>query len=454
MSVPKSANAESANDLDLLGDMIAQARRAGADAADAVLFRSTSLGVSHRLGQPEDLDRSEGRDLGLRAFVGRRPAVVSSTDLSPVTLSRLAERVVAMAKAAPEDAYAGLAPEDRLAREVADLDLDDGEAPSAETLYEIAGTCEASALAVPGVTNSEEAAAGWSRSRVALVTSSGFAGAYGGSNHSFHASVVAGEGTGMERDYEFTSARHRADLDDATEVGRRAGEMAVARLGPRKVETAPAPVVFDPRVSRSLLGHFAGAISGQAVARGTSFLKDALGTTVFAEGIEIVDDPGRPRGLASKPFDGEGVANAKRVLIDAGRLTGWLLDSASARQLGLETTGNASRGTAGPPSPAASNLYLAAGSASPEELIAEIDSGFYVAELIGFGVNPLTGDYSRGASGFWIEKGRKAFPVSELTIAGNLVEMFRQITPANDLVFRHGSNAPTLRVDGMTVAGT
>ena len=449
-----SLNAESANDLDLLGELIAKALSAGADAADAVLFRSTSLGVSHRLGKPEDLDRSESRDLGLRAFVGRRPAMVSSTDLSAATLDRLAERVVAMAKAAPEDAYAGLAPRDRLANEVPDLDLDDGEAPTAEALYEVAGTCEASALAVPGVTNSEEAAAGWTRARVALATSEGFAGAYGGASHSFHASVVAGEGTGMERDYEFTSARHRADLDDPRVVGRRAGEQAVARLSPRKVETGPAPVVFDPRVSRGLLGHFAGAISGQAVARGTSFLKDALDTQVFAEGIRIVDDPRRPRGLASKPFDGEGVANGERVLIDAGRLTGWLLDSSSARQLGLETTGNASRGTSGPPSPSASNLYMAAGDPAPEDLMRDIESGFYVTELIGFGVNGVTGDYSRGASGFWIEKGEKTYAVSELTIAGNLREMFRALTPANDLEFRYGSNAPTLRIDGMTVAGT
>ncbi len=449
-----SLNAESANDLDLLGELIAKALSAGADAADAVLFRSTSLGVSHRLGKPEDLDRSESRDLGLRAFVGRRPAMVSSTDLSAATLDRLAERVVAMAKAAPEDAYAGLAPRDRLANEVPDLDLDDGEAPTAEALYEVAGTCEASALAVPGVTNSEEAAAGWTRARVALATSEGFAGAYGGASHSFHASVVAGEGTGMERDYEFTSARHRADLDDPRVVGRRAGEQAVARLSPRKVETGPAPVVFEPRVSRGLLGHFAGAISGQAVARGTSFLKDALDTQVFAEGIRIVDDPRRPRGLASKPFDGEGVANGERVLIDAGRLTGWLLDSSSARQLGLETTGNASRGTSGPPSPSASNLYMAAGDPAPDDLMRDIESGFYVTELIGFGVNGVTGDYSRGASGFWIEKGEKTYAVSELTIAGNLREMFRALTPANDLEFRYGSNAPTLRIDGMTVAGT
>ena len=449
-----SLNAESANDLDLLGELIAKALSAGADAADAVLFRSTSLGVSHRLGKPEDLDRSESRDLGLRAFVGRRPAMVSSTDLSAATLDRLAERVVAMAKAAPEDAYAGLAPRDRLANEVPDLDLDDGEAPTAEALYEVAGTCEASALAVPGVTNSEEAAAGWTRARVALATSEGFAGAYGGASHSFHASVVAGEGTGMERDYEFTSARHRADLDDPRVVGRRAGEQAVARLSPRKVETGPAPVVFDPRVSRGLLGHFAGAISGQAVARGTSFLKDALDTQVFAEGIRIVDDPRRPGGLASKPFDGEGVANGERVLIDAGRLTGWLPDSSSARQLGLETTGNASRGTSGPPSPSASNLYMAAGDPAPEDLMRDIESGFYVTELIGFGVNGVTGDYSRGASGFWIEKGEKTYAVSELTIAGNLREMFRALTPANDLEFRYGSNAPTLRIDGMTVAGT
>jgi len=441
-------------DLALLHDLVARARAAGADAADAVLFRGTSLEVTWRLGKPEDLGRSESRDLGLRVFVGRRPAVVSSNDFAAATLAETAARAVAMAKAAPEDVYAGLAPEERLARALPELDLDDGEEPEAETLYAKAAACEASALAVPGVSNSEEAGAGWSRNRVSLVTSHGFAGSYASSNHSFYASVLAGEGTGMERDYDFASARHLADLEPPEAVGRRAGELAVARLKPRKISSRQVPVLFDPRVSRSLLGHFAGAISGQSVARGTSFLKDRLGQQVFAAGIGVVDDPHRRRGLASKPFDGEGVANARQVLVDDGRLTTWLLDSSSARQLGLETTGHASRGTSGPPAPSTTNLHLAAGADSPEALLGGVESGLYVTELIGFGVNGVTGDYSRGASGFWIEKGRKAYPVSELTIAGNLKDMYLNLTPASDLVFRYASNAPTLRIDGMTVAGT
>jgi PmbA protein len=439
--------------LDLLTDLVSRARRAGADAADAVLFEAASLQVTHRLGKPEDLERSESRDLGLRAFVGRRSAVVSSNDFDPKGFDALVERAVAMARAAPEDPYAGLADPAEIAEDWPELELDDGEEPEAEALYAQAAACEAAALAVPGVTNSEEAGASWSRSAVALAASNGFAGSYRASAHGFSVSVLAGEGTGMERDYDHSSARWRRDLEAPEAVGRSAGERAVARLKPRKVKTQAVPVVFDPRVSRSLLGHFAGAISGAAVARGTSFLKDRLGSRVFAEGVRIVDDPHRRRGLASKPFDGEGVANRRTTLVEDGVLQTWLLDTSSARQLGLKSTGHASRGTSGPPGPSTTNLYLEPGRLSPDELMADIEAGFYVTELIGFGVNGVTGDYSRGAAGFWIEKGARAFPVSELTIAGNLKEMFLKLTPANDLVFRYGSNAPTLRIEGMTVAG-
>jgi len=440
--------------LDLLTDLVARAQRAGADAADAVLFEAAALQVTHRLGKPEDLERSEGRDLGLRAFVGRRSAVVSSNDFEPRSFDALVERAVAMARAAPEDPYSGLADPELVAKAWPELELDDGEEPSAEALYVQAASCEAAALAVPGVTNSEEAGASWSRSAIALAASNGFAGGYAASAHGFSVSVLAGEGTGMERDYDHSSARWRRELAAPEAVGRNAGERAVARLRPRKVKTQAAPVVFDPRVSRSLLGHFAGAISGAAVARGTSFLKDRMGTKVFADGLCIVDDPHRRRGLASKPFDGEGVANRRTPLVEDGVLKTWLLDTSAARQLGLKSTGHASRGTSGPPGPSTTNLYLEAGRLSPDELMADIESGFYVTELIGFGVNGVTGDYSRGAAGFWIEKGKRAFPVSELTIAGNLKDMFLKLTPASDLVFRYGSNAPTLRIDGMTVAGS
>jgi PmbA protein len=439
--------------LDLLADLVRRAQRAGADAADAVLFEAAALQVTHRLGKPEDLERAESRDLGLRAFVGRRSAVVSSNDFEADGFGALAERAVAMARAAPEDPYSGLADPDLIAKTWPELELDDGEEPSADALYAQAAACEAAALAVPGVTNSEEAGASWSRARIALAASNGFAGDYAASSHGFSVSVLAGEGAGMERDYDHSAARWRAELTAPEAVGRSAGERAVARLEPRKVKTQKVPVVFDPRVSRSLLGHFAGAISGVAVARGTSFLKDRLGAQVFAEGVEIVDDPHRRRGLASKPFDGEGVANRRMALVEGGVLQTWLLDTSSARQLGLRSAGHASRGTSGPPGPSTSNLYMAAGPLAPEALIGELKAGFYVTELIGFGVNAVTGDYSRGAAGFWIEDGERAFPVSELTIAGNLKDMFLQLTPASDLVFRYGSNAPTIRIEGMTVAG-
>ena len=446
--------ANSANDLNLLDELLAKAKRAGADAADGVLFRSAALEVSHRLGEREDLERSESQDLGLRLFLGRKQAIVSSTDIAAGTLEELLERGMAMAASMPDDPYCGLADADLLCREMLDLDLADPNEPEPDGLYDLAAAAEAVAMAVEGVTNSEGAGASWGRSSIALATSHGFAGGYATSSHTLYASVIAGEGTAMERDFEFTSARHGGDLEAPAEVGRAAGERAVGRLNPRKQDSQQVPVIYDPRVSRTLLGHFAGAISGPSVARGTSFLKDRLDEPVFAAGIGIVDDPHRRRGLASKPFDGEGVANRQWQLVEDGRLTTWLLDTGSARQLGLTTTGHASRGTSGPPSPGTTNLYMQAGDRGPEALYAALAAGLYVTELIGFGVNGVTGDYSRGAAGFWIENGERTYPVSELTIAGNLKEMYQQLTPADDLVFRYGSNAPTVRVDGMTVAGT
>ncbi len=447
-------SADTANDLNLLSDLVAKAERGGADAADAVLFESASLEVSYRLGAREDLERSESKDLGLRIFFGQKQAIVSSTDMSPDSLDELLQRGLAMAAAMPDDPYCGLADADRLCTDIPDLDLNDAAEPTPEALYDMAAEAEAAALAVEGVSNSESAGASWGRNRIALVTSNGFAGGYAASSHSLFASVIAGEGTGMERDYDFSSARHAADLEGPAAIGTAAGERAVRRLNPSKVESQQMPVVFDPRVSHSMLGHFVGAISGTSVARGTSFLKDSLGEKVFGPGITIVDDPHRPRGLASKPFDGEGVANRQWQLVEDGELATWIMDSASARQLGLATTGHASRGTSGPPSPSTTNLYMQPGDCSRDELLAGITSGLYVTELIGFGVNGVTGDYSRGAAGFWIDNGALAHPVSELTIAGNLKDIFLNITPADDLTFRYGSNAPTLRIDGLMVAGT
>jgi PmbA protein len=437
----------------ILSAILDAARKAGADAADALYVEGISSSVSYRLGNLEDVERAESYDLGLRVFVGQKVAFVSSTDFSADALAGLPSRAVAMARLAPEDKFAGLAPKERLATTLPTLDLEDGIEPSADALIERARAVEGAALAVPGVTNSEGGGASFSRSAVALATSTGFYGRYAGTNHGIGVAVLAGEGTGMERDYDHASARHAGDLRAAEEIGKCAGEKAVKRLNPRSMPSQSVPVVFHPDEAAGLLGHLTGAISGAAIARGVSFLKDRLGEKVFASGINIIDDPHRVRGLRSKPFDGEGVANRRRALIEDGKLTSWLLDCASARQLGLETTGHAARGTGGPPSPSATNLYLEAGKLSVKELIADIKQGFYVTELMGMGVNGVTGDYSRGAAGFWIENGEIAFPVSEVTIAGNLKDMFAHLIPAGDLEFRHGVNAPTVRIEGMTLAG-
>ena len=437
--------------LDLLADLIAKARAAGADAADAVLVSGTSLSVQRRLGKIEHLERAEGRDLGLRVFVGQRAAIVASSTADPAGFAALAERAVAMARVVPADPYGGLAAEAQAT--TADLDLDDPAEPSAEALIARAATAEEAALAVPGITNSEGAEAGYGRTEVTLVTSAGFAGRYGRTSHSLSATALAGSGTGMQRDYDYTSTVHYEDLEDAASIGRSAGERAIARLNPMRVKTGQYPVIYDPRVSSGLLGHLAGAINGASVARGTTFLKDRMGQRLFRPGISVIDDPRRRRGLRSRPFDAEGVPTAPLVLVEDGVLQSWVLDSRSARQLGLVTNGHAARGTSGPPSPSTTNLHLAAGSLSPAELMADIKEGIYVTELIGMGINGLTGDYSRGAAGFMIRNGVLAEPVAEVTIAGTLQEMFATLTPANDLRFRRGTDAPTIRIDTMTLAG-
>ena len=434
-------------------DIVARAKAAGADAADAVFADDTSLDVSIRLGALEDVGRSENAELGLRVFVGRRSASVSTSDLSGDAITILAERAVAMAREAPEDAWAGLAPEDRLLRGAPPhLDLDDGGEASPESLKEAALAAEDAARAVAGVSNSEGGGASASRSIWALATSHGFAAAYAASGYGLSASVLAGTGGSMVRDYAYHSARHRHRLEAADVIGTRAGERTVARLDPGRVASGTMPIVFDPRVGSSLIGHLIGAISGQAISRKTSFLLDALGTQVFASGVTICDDPHRPHGLRSRPFDGEGLPVSPTEIVSHGMLETWLLDSASARQLGLEPTGHASRGGGGSPGVSTSNLHMAPGIVPPATLIADIKRGVFVTELIGMGVNGVTGDYSRGAAGFLIEDGEITTPVAEFTIAGNLKDMFLALTPANDLEFRYGTNAPTLRVEGMTVA--
>ena len=436
-----------------VADLVSRARRAGADASDVFYSGEAATQVSMRLGALEDVERSESEDISVRVFVGKRSASASTADFSPAALTALAERVVAMARQAPEDAYAGLAPEALLLTEgLPKLDLDDGADVSPQQLRKQALIAEDAARSVRGVTNSQGAGASAGRTIRALATSHGFVGAYSGSSHSLSASVIAGEGDAMERDYAHHSVRHLKDLESAASIGKLAGERAVMRLNPVKLKSGPMTVVFDPRVGNSLLGHLGTAISGSAIARKTSFLLEKLGEAIFPADISVIDDPLRLRGVGSRPFDGEGLPKKLTKIIDQGMLTGWLLDSASARQLGVQPTGHATRG-AGAPSVGTSNVHISAGTLTPEELMADIRNGIYVTDLIGMGVSALTGDYSRGASGFLIENGEIKRAVSEVTIAGNLLDMFAQLRVANDLEFRYTANVPTIRIDGMTLAG-
>lgn len=429
------------------------AARAGADAADALIAADRAIGASVRLGVLEDVDRSEGTELGLRVFVGKRSASVSTSDLSAGALAAMAERAVAMARLAPEDDWAGLAPAERLMHGAApSLDLDDGGDADPAVLKERALAAEDAARAVPGVANSQGGSASAHRGITALATSSGFAAGYATTSYGVSASVLAGEGGAMQRDYAHHSARHQSMLEPAALVGARAGERAVARLNPVRIDSGPMPIVLDPRVGSSLIGHLLGAIAGPAIARRTSFLLEAMGTRIFPAGITIIDDPHRPHGLRSRPFDGEGLPVSPMAIVADGVLQSWLMDSASARQLGLTPTGHAARGLSGPPGVSASNVHMEPGTIPPDTMIGDIRRGLYVTELIGQGVNGITGDYSRGAAGFLIEDGELTRAVQEITIAGNLTRMFRELTPANDLELRYGINVPTLRIDGMTVA--
>jgi PmbA protein len=430
-----------------LGDaaeaLLRAAKAAGADVAETVMSFGASVSIQRRLGKIEETEREESRELGLRVFVGRRSASVSASAIDPASFTRLAEQAVAMARVVPEDPYAEI-PEAPAPMDAAALDIDEAEEPAMEVLIARAAAAEEAALAVPGITNSEGASASWSRSFFLLATSRGFVGMYPRSYHGVSATAIAGTGTGMQRDYESSSASHAADLEDPATLGAKAAAQALARLNPARPKTAQLPVVFHPRVAGSFLGHLSSAINGASIARGTSFLKDAVGTKVFASGIEIIDDPLRVRGRRSRPFDREGQPGTRRAFIEDGVLTSWILDTRSANQLGLRTTGHAG-GT--------SNYYLAPGALSPEALMSDISEGLFVTEMIGMGVNGITGDYSRGAAGFMIRNGVLAEPVAEFTIAGNLRAMFGALTPANDLVFKRGTDAPTLRIEGMTLAG-
>jgi PmbA protein len=427
--------------------------QAGATAADAIYVADRSSGVQVRLGELEDVNRSEGESIGLRLFVGQRSASAASSDLSDEALATLVERCLAMAHQAPEDPYSGLAPTDLLhSGELPRLDGEDHEEPLPEALKARALEAEKAALAVAGVTNSSGCGASASASTIALATSGGFSGAYRSTGHGVSASVVAGEGSAMQRDHDWHSARHLEDLENAAEIGRRAGQRAVARLNPGRPKPGKYPVIFHPRVSSGLLGHFAGAIAGSSVARKTSFLLDRLGDRVFAKGVTIVDDPLRLRGLRSRPFDGEGVHVSRQVIVSDGVLNSWIAESASARQLGIAPTGHAARGVGGVPGASPSNFYIEPGPRSRDELLAAFPEAVLVIELIGQGVNMVTGDYSRGAVGFMVRGGAIAEPLAEITIASNLIDIFATLEPGADLEFRRGIDAPTILVPEMTVA--
>lgn len=426
---------------------------AGADEADAMVVESEALDVSVRMGEIESSERAEGLSAGLRVLKGKRQATVSTSDPAGGDLAELVERALAMATVTPEDPHAGLpAPQERPGAGGPPPSADGGLPPSA-ALEEGARAAEDAARAVPGITNSEGGHAASALSRITLAASDGFEGTYLRTAHNLYASVVAGTGTAMERDYEHASRVRAADLDDPADIGRRAGERAVARLNPRKAPSAKVPVVFEPRVAGGFLSLLGQAVSGTAVARGATFLKECLGERVFAPGIRVADDPLRPWGHRSRPFDGEGGRVAERALVEDGILRTWLLDARSARRLGLASTGSAARAPGGVPDPAPSNIYLAPGADSPESIVAGVERGFYVTEMLGMSFSLVTGDYSRGATGFWIENGERTHPVSEVTVAGNLADMFRNLRPADDLAFRTGVDSPTVCIDGMTVAG-
>ena len=440
------------NARDKLADLVARAAKAGADAADAITVSNSSSSVHVREGQTEDVSRSESEATGLRVFVGTRSASASTSDLSSAAMDALVERVVAMAREAPEDPYAGLAPQELLATgPFPDIDGWDPVEPDPAALKARALEAEDAARAVPGVTKSNGAGAGASAATVAVATSHGFAGAYRSSGHSVSASVIAGEGATMQRDHDWHSARHLEDLEPAALIGRRAGESAVKRVGAVQVAPGVMPVLFDPRVASSLISHLMSAISGPAIARKTSFLLDALDTQIFARGIDILDDPLRRRGLRSRAFDGEGLPVKSQKIVENGVLTTWLAESASARQLGIQPTGHASRGVSGAPGAGPANVTLSAGTRTVDAMLADLDSAILVTELIGQGVNGVTGDYSRGAAGYLYQKGELVGPVSEITVASNLKTMFATLEPANDLQLRTGVDSPTVLVPAMTV---
>ena len=437
--------------------LIAAARKAGAEAADAMAIDGRSVSVDVRGGALEQADRSEGTEIGLRVLIGRRQACVSASDISARTMAEMAERAVAMAREAPEDATIGLAEPTDLARawDLALLDLaDPAPEPGAAELQDDARRAEAAALAVSGISQCQAASASYSRQRVFIAATNGFAGGYSRTSRSTSAVAIAGEGLAMERDWAAESRTYQSDLPSAEEIGRLAGERAAERLGARKPKTGAYPVVFDERIASGLVGHLLAAINGSAIVRGSSWLRDAMGAQVLPRGLSIYENPHRPRISSSRPFDAEGLPTAPRDIVRDGTLKSWTLDLGTARKLGLKSTGSAARGASSPPAPSISNIALTQGDHSRAQLIEAMGTGLVVTSMIGAAINPTTGDYSRGASGFWVENGRISHPVNECTLAGNLRDMLMRITPANDARGHLSHVVPSLLVEGLTLAGT
>lgn len=442
---------------DLTHALIDAARAAGADSADAIAVDGTSISIDVRQGALEQAERAEQIEIGLRVLVGRQQACVSASDIKPETLRTMAERAVTMAREAPEDPHAGLADPAQLARDwdVAALDLaDPTPEPAPSALEDEARRAEAAALAVAGVSQVQSASAAYGRRAVHLAATNGFSGGYARTDHGVSCVAITGEGTGMERDAHGESRLHWADMPDAEWIGRLAAERTVARAGARRPKTGAYPVIYDERIASSLVGHLLQAASGSAVVRGASWLRDAMDTQVLPSGLSILEDPHRPRTSGSRPFDAEGLPTSPRAIVEDGILRSWTLDLATGRKLGLPSTANAARGTSAPPSPSVTNIALTQGVQSKEELMAEIGTGFLVTSLIGSSINPNTGDYSRGASGFWIENGEIAYPVNECTLAGNLHDILRSIRPANDARPHLSRVVPSLLVEGLTLAGS
>jgi PmbA protein len=439
--------------LTVAADAVALARKKGATSADALAVEGRSTEINIENGKVEKLEQSESRDIGLRVFVGESSANITGSVFERAALETMVERVIEMAKLAPPDPHAGIAEEALLAADTPDLDQYADETMSAAQLRAMAEEMEQVALAIPGVTKSSGSGASAGSGGFGLVTSNGFSRGYMRGSVGLGISVISGSGTAMERDYDGHAAIYLGDLETPEKIGRTAGERAVRRMNPRKVNSQALPIIYDRRVATSLIGHMLGAINGASIARGTSFLKDDLGKPIFNAHVTITDDPHRMRGLSSRPFDGEGLPTQRRNIIDKGVLPNWILDLRSARKLGLKPTGQASRGLGSPPSPSTSNITMHAGEQTVENMIKSLTKGLLVTEFIGSTINPVTGDYSRGASGYWIENGEIAFPVSEITIAGNLRAMYKQLTPAADLIIRGSSSAPSCLVEGMTIAG-